>query len=229
MIIKKQGCKMDVHLEQTKKYYISNSICDCPSCRNYYAQVKDKFHLLDEFLLELGVSIDRPDEMGCIELDNEIQYVFASYTVCGKILELDKYEIDINDGGLFLNIVIGDSYVPNEQKTDYFVVTVYHIVLPWVLDEPFPEPASKGKGDVKNKNKMIYNSSSKYSEHHCVLVKKYRTLFHYIWVLEENGKKFKIHIGKAMYISTEIGSQLTIGRIGRKLINLRKGVCKLDK
>jgi hypothetical protein len=58
--------------------------------------------------------------------------------VCGKILELDKYEIDINDGGLFLNIVIGDYYIPNEQKTDYFVVTIYNINLPWVLNEPFP-------------------------------------------------------------------------------------------
>lgn len=148
MIIKKEDYIMDVDVDQTKEYYRSHSLCDCPSCRNYYAQVKDRFLLLDEFLLDLGVSIDRPDEMGCVELDNEIQYIFASYTVCGKILELDKYEIDINDGGLFLNIVIGDSFVPNEQKTEYFVVTVYNIVLPWILDEPFPEP-------VLLKKKMI--------------------------------------------------------------------------
>ena len=44
------------------------------------------------------------------------------------------------DGGLFLNIVIDNWYVPNEQKTDkYFTVTIYGIDLPWVLDEPFPE------------------------------------------------------------------------------------------
>ena len=139
MIIQKQGCKMDIDIEQTKEYYKSHSLCECSSCRNYYAQVKDRFRLLDEFLLELGVAIDRPDEMGCVELVDEIQYLFASYTVCGKVLEHDGYEIDLHDGGLFLNIVIGDSFVPNEQKTDYFVVTVYNIVLPWVLNEPFPE------------------------------------------------------------------------------------------
>ncbi len=139
MIIQKQDCKMDIDIDQTKEYYKTHSLCDCPSCRNYYAQVKERFHLLDEFLLELGVSIDRPDEMGCVEADNEIQYIFASYTVCGKILELDKYEIDFNDGGLFLNIVIGDYFIPNEQKNDYFVVSIYNIVLPWVLNEPFPQ------------------------------------------------------------------------------------------
>ncbi len=139
MIIQKQDCKMDIDVEQTKEYYKSHSLCNCSICHNFYAQAKDRFHLLDEFLLEFGVSIDRPDEMGGVEANNEIQYIFVSYTVCGKILELNKNEIDLNDGGLFLNIVIGDSYIPNKQKTDCFVVTVYNIVLPWVLNEPFPE------------------------------------------------------------------------------------------
>ncbi len=146
MIVQKQDCKMDIDIEQTKEYYKSHSLCDCSPCRNYYAQVKDRFHLLAEFLLELGVCIDRPDEIGWVQWNNdEIQYIFASYTVCGKILELDKYEIDLNEGGLFLNIVIDDHFVPNEQKSDYFVVTVYNIILPWVLDEPFPKAVSTKK------------------------------------------------------------------------------------
>ena len=156
MIIQKQGCKMDIDIEQTKEYYKSHSLCDCPCCRNYYAQAKDRFHLLDEFLLELGVSIDRPDEMGCVEMDNEIQYIFASYTVCGKVLEHDGYEIDLQDGGLFLSIVVGDGFVPNEQKADYFVVTVYNIVLPWVLNEPFPEAAPIRKR-FSDKRKAIFS------------------------------------------------------------------------
>ena len=156
MIIQKQGCKMDIDIEQTKEYYKSHSLCDCPCCRNYYAQAKDRFHLLDEFLLELGVSIDRPDEMGCVEMDNDIQYIFASYTVCGKVLEHDGYEIDLQDGGLFLSIVVGDGFVPNEQKADYFVVTVYNIVLPWVLNEPFPEAAPIRKRFI-DKIKAIFS------------------------------------------------------------------------
>lgn len=152
MIIQKQDCKMEIDARKTKEYYQTHSLCDCPCCRNYYAQAKQRLTLVDEFLSDFGVSIERPDELGSVEAQEEIQYIFASYTVCGKILKPDTYEIDINDGGLFLNIVIGDGFVPNEQKTDYFVVTVYNIVLPWVLNdafpepEPFPEPATIKKG-----------------------------------------------------------------------------------
>ena len=71
-------------------------------------------------------------------------------------LELDKYEIDLNDGGLFLNIVIGDYYIPNEQKTDYFVVTIYNINLPWVLNEPFPTSVPY-KNSFFNKIKSLFS------------------------------------------------------------------------
>ena len=142
MQIRKQDCIMDVDVEKTKAYAQSHSVCDCAEDRNFYTQAKEKFPQLDVFLDELGVDITRPDETGCVELEEEreIDYLFVSYTVCGKVLGLDKYEIDMNDGGLFLNIVIGDYYVPNEQTGDYFVVGVYGIRLPWVLDEPFPMP-----------------------------------------------------------------------------------------
>ena len=139
MILKKEDYVMDVDIEQTKEYYKSHSLCDCPSCRNYYAQVKDGFPLLDEFLLEIGVNIERPDELGYIESNNEIQYLFAAYTVCGKVIEFDKYQIDLIENNGVISITINNDYIPNEQHTDYFVVTVYNIVLPWVLNEPFPE------------------------------------------------------------------------------------------
>ena len=95
---------------------------------------------MNDFLLELGVKIERPDELSYIESDNEIQYLCAAYTVCGKILEFDKYEIDLFEDSGVVSIVFNNSYIPNEQKTDYFVVMVYNIRLPWILNEPFPEP-----------------------------------------------------------------------------------------
>lgn len=141
MFIKKEDYVLDVDIEQTKNYYASLSLCDCSSCRNYYVQVKESFPLLNEFLFELGVNIERPDELSYIESDNEIQYLFAAYTVSGKILEFDKYEIDLFEDEGVVSIVFNNSYIPNEQKTDYFVVMVYNIRLPWVLNEPFPEVA----------------------------------------------------------------------------------------
>ena len=82
---------------------------------------------------------------------------------------------------------------------------------------------------MKNKNEKVNDYMNNSSDHHCTLIKKYRNLFHYVWVLEENGQKFKVYVGKALYFRIELGTQLTIGKIGRKLINIRSGFCKTDK
>ena len=146
MIIQKEGYVLDIDIEATRQYSENHSLCDCNEDRNLYAQIQEKFPKLTTFLAELGLLIDRPDETGSCAMDGYIDYHFVSYTVIGNILESDKYEIDMFDGELFLNIVIDNWYVPNEQKTDrYFTVTVYGIDLPWVLDEPFPESATPKK------------------------------------------------------------------------------------
>lgn len=146
MIIRKHGYVLDVDIEGTSKYSQEHKICDCNEDRNLYAQIADKFPKLKEFLAELGLLIDRPDETGPCAIEDYIDYHFVSYTVVGSILESDKYEIEMFDGGLFLNIVIDNWYVPNEQNTDkYFTVTIYGIDLPWVLDEPFPESSASKK------------------------------------------------------------------------------------
>ena len=146
MIIQKNGYVLDVDIDATCQYSESHTLCDCNEDRNLYAQIRERFPKLTVFLSELGLLIDRPDEIGSIAMDDYIDYLFVSYTVIGDILESDKYEIDMFDGELFLNIVIDNWYVPNEQKTDrYFTVTVYGIDLPWVLDEPFPESATPKK------------------------------------------------------------------------------------
>ena len=139
MIIQKQDCKMDVDVDKTMQYYREHSLCDCPACRNFYAQVGSVFPRLKTFLSELGVDISRPGETGWDITDGIVDYHFVAYTVNGKILEYDKYEIDMRDGNLFLSIVIDDRYIPNEQKDECFVVTVYGIRLPWVLEEKISE------------------------------------------------------------------------------------------
>ena len=147
MIVRKFGYVLDVDIEGTLKYSQEHELCDCDEDRNLYAQIRDKLPKLTEFLSELGLLIERPDETGSCAVDDHIDYHFVSYTVIGDILESDKYEIDMFDGGMFLNIVINNWYVPNEQKNDgYFTVTIYGIDLPWVLDEPFPESVVTGKG-----------------------------------------------------------------------------------
>ena len=140
MLIHKNDFILDVDLESTNKYSREHTLCNCDEDRNFYVQAKEKFPKLTEFLSEIGLLIERPDEIGSCAEDDYINYHFVSYTVVGEISEADKYEIDMYDGGLYLNIVIDNWYVPNEQKTDrYFTVTVYNIRLPWVLREPLPK------------------------------------------------------------------------------------------
>lgn len=106
MIIRKHGYALDVDVEDTLKYSKEHVLCDCDEDRNLYAQIAEKFPKLKEFLAELGLLIERPDEISSYAVEDYIDYHFVSYTVIGKILESDKCEIDLFDGGLFLNIVI---------------------------------------------------------------------------------------------------------------------------
>ena len=142
MIITKEGKTLDIDFETTVQYYKEHSLCDCPECRNFYAQAREKFPELTAFLAELGVDIQRPDESGSFAMGDEVDYHFIAYTVNGRILEHDGFEIDIQDGERCLRVVIDNRYFPNDQKVEeYFTIAVYGVRLPWVLDEPFPEDA----------------------------------------------------------------------------------------
>ena len=81
---------------------------------------------------------------------------------------------------------------------------------------------------MKTREQIIDKYLSKYSEHHCILFEKKRTLFHYVWMLQDNEGVFKVYVGKALYLDIDIGQQLTIGRIGKQLINVRLGYCKMN-
>lgn len=141
MIIRKENYIFDIDIESARAYSASHSLCSCGECRNFYRQVRGKLPKLAAFLDEMGIRVECPDEIGSSAADGRICYDFAAYTVPGRIIEIGRYEIDLQDGGLHLNIVVNSEYVPNEQKTsEYFTISVYNISLPWILDEPFPEP-----------------------------------------------------------------------------------------
>lgn len=139
MIFELEGKKFDADIEKTKEYYASNSLCVCPACRNFYISAKEKYLLLNAFLEKFGVDISRPDEISWGDLkDGQIDYIVVQYTVNGEILETDGYEIDITGDFSFVSIAADNSYVPSNQKTgDYFVLSVYGIILPYIIDEPF--------------------------------------------------------------------------------------------
>lgn len=139
--IEKDGYIFSVDIERTQEYYRTHSLCDCVSCRNFYAQAKISYPEMDAFLSRFDVDIARPDEIGSVEEENQIDYTFVAYTVCGKIESMGEYEIDVYDGPVPASIVVTNGFSsPNEQTGDYFTLTVMQLKLPFVLDEPFPEP-----------------------------------------------------------------------------------------
>ncbi len=126
-------------------------MCDCVCCRNYYKQIAKELPKLKEFLDDFGVDISKPDEIMSIENEGFIDYLNVDYTVCGNVINMSEYEIDIYDN-LFLNVIVTEGFAsPNEQKGDYFTLSVTNISLPWVLDVPFPTPIKlQSKNDAKN-------------------------------------------------------------------------------
>lgn len=149
--IQKDEYVFSADVEKTQEYYKTHSVCDCACCRNYYVQIKNKLPKLDCFLSEFGVDISKPDEIMSVDEDDCIDYISVDYTVCGKIKSMGKYEIDLYDSS-FLSMIVTNGFAsPNEQTGEYFTISVMQIMLPWVLDEPFPKPITEKRAGKINK------------------------------------------------------------------------------
>lgn len=141
--IQKDNFTFLVDIEKTRKYYTSNTLCDCCYCRNLYAQIDSICPELTGFLTEFGIDILRPDDATSIEIDNHIDYISVGYTVSGTIKtegffhkDIENYHITISNGNK------ANVWFPNEQTEPCFFVSVTGITLPWVLDEPYPHKFS---------------------------------------------------------------------------------------
>ena len=140
IIIGQNGLTLSVDTQKTKEYYSGIELCDCQGCRNFYAQARDRFPGLTEWLEQFGVPIDRPDEIMYLDIAENVNYLCVSYTVCGRIEGAQSAEIPLT-GGEFPSVTVcspdaptGD--IPNSQKGEYFVIDVTEFSLPWVLDDP---------------------------------------------------------------------------------------------
>lgn len=141
--VRQGDCVFSVDVENTEKYYAAQALCDCPYCRNYYAQIASALPQLSAFLLVFGADALRPDEVSSIEVGDHIVYLCVDYTVCGKIDAMPQNETDIC-GGPPIHVAFTDGFVsPNTQTDAYFTISVTDLSLPWVLDEPFPTAARK--------------------------------------------------------------------------------------
>lgn len=144
-IIEKEDYIFDVDIEKTKEYYSTKILCDCDECQNYYRQAENTFSKLKGFLSDFGIDIARPEEIHSTYSKGRVDYHAVSYTAVGECIQCGQYEFDIEDDGLFLNLVINKSPVyPNEQEDrQCFEIVVYNIRLPWVLETPHENEVTK--------------------------------------------------------------------------------------
>ena len=140
-IIEKEDYIFDVDIEKTKEYYATRTLCDCNECQNYYRQAVNTFPKLTSFLVDFGIDIARPDEICSIYSKRKADYLAVAYTAVGECVKCGEYEIEVEDGGLSLNLVINKNpEYPNEQEErQCFEIVVYNIRLPWVLETPHEE------------------------------------------------------------------------------------------
>ena len=120
-------------LEKTRDYYRTNEVCDCADCLLFRHTVRDLYPELAEYLARFGIDIARPDETGPVDLEDSILYYFVGYTVCGSAPEGADEEISIAADGKTLKATLGTGFqFPNNQKEEYFSLTVYDLYLPRV-------------------------------------------------------------------------------------------------
>ncbi len=70
----------------------------------------------------------------------------------------------------------------------------------------------------------------KYAEHSGILIKKSKNLLgEYIFKVNDGTKTISVKVGKALFEMYQVNSKITIGYIGRKLINIRLGILFNDE
>ncbi len=127
------GTEFTFDVEKTREYYKSNEVCDCADCLLFRRTVRDLYPELAEYLARFGIDIARPDETGPVDLEESILYYFVGYTVCGSAPERADEEISIAADGKTLKLTLGTGFqFPNNQKEEYFSLTVYDLYLPRV-------------------------------------------------------------------------------------------------
>ena len=129
--LKRGGNVFRVDIEQTKAYYQNNTVCECEDCQYLHANIRGRFPELEAFLAEFGLDITNFDEAGLpVELDGKYLYTFVGYTVCGAIRNLAEPDMELpNTDGLRIGVDRGFAF-PNDQKGDYFSLSVLDVSLP---------------------------------------------------------------------------------------------------
>ena len=118
-------------IEKTKDYYrtLSESeLCSCDYCKNYYKEIRKSYPLLSDYLMKMGIDIEKPFETMPIEpYEGMIEYFDVQYIVMGSRLDFKDTTIS------GVHIGIADSHPMSEIKEEHFVIEISPILLKWTM------------------------------------------------------------------------------------------------
>lgn len=115
-------------IKETKQYYDSltaEDLCNCAYCRNYICEIRNAYPKVAEYLLALGVDIEKPFETIPLEPDETggIEYLSSQYIVIGNTDGFIKTVIDT------VTVDITDSHPLTNIDKPHFVIEIYPVRL----------------------------------------------------------------------------------------------------
>ena len=119
---------MNVNVSKTKEYYHSlteASMCDCGYCRRYRLQVKSAYPKVAEYLISLGIDIEKPFETSTLEPDENgmLEYCCCQYIAFGNCEP--EYHCRIDN----VEIRVATSYPSTCIEQEHFVIELFPIKL----------------------------------------------------------------------------------------------------
>lgn len=119
-------------INKTSLYYkqlSEDDLCNCAYCKNYIQEVKRTYPMLSEYLLSLGVDVEKPFEVMSLEPDEngDIEYPIVQYLVCGNT---DNFEDKVIED---ITIDISKLHPSSTFAEEHFIIDVYPIKLRWKM------------------------------------------------------------------------------------------------
>ncbi len=123
-----------MNIEETREYYLNlpaTEICQCSYCQNYVRMIRETYPELAEYLLTMGIDIEKPFEtMPLYHEDGKACYFGVQYIVLGKPDDFRENEI-----GEF-QIRQAESHPMTDIEKDHFVIEINGLItLQWVMPE----------------------------------------------------------------------------------------------
>ncbi|MEE0964702.1 MAG: hypothetical protein U0L73_10905 [Ruminococcus bromii] len=123
---------MNVDIAKTKEYYAAiadTELCDCSYCRNYRLQIKSAYPEVAEYLMTLGIDIQKPFETSPLEPDENgmLEYCCCQYIVFGSCTP--EYHHRIGD----VEFRVATSYPGTGIEQAHFVIEFFPVRLRSVI------------------------------------------------------------------------------------------------